>query len=155
MDTELEMTRSFDVPPHQLFEAWTRPEYLEKWIGPDGYKVSCKMDFRKGGNVEIVMRGQDTTDVATGVYDDIVPDKKIAESFRFTDVPDLELKQVITFDQDGEGKTNLTMHQWIPDWDRATEAQKAKMLPRVEGAREGWTQTLEHLARFVTTLGEA
>jgi uncharacterized protein YndB with AHSA1/START domain len=151
-DADLELSRTFDVPAKQLFAAWTRPEYLEKWLGPEGFQVSCEMDFREGGKLEIIMRNSELTDVLHGVYRKIVPDQKIVESFRFDDSPDLELVQTITFDDTADGKSVLSVHQSIPSWTRAPQFQRAKMLPRVEGGREGWTQTLEHLARFVTSL---
>lgn len=41
VDTEREIvvTRVFDVPRARVFEAWTRPERLMRWWGPNGFRV--------------------------------------------------------------------------------------------------------------------
>ncbi len=36
-DREILMAREFDAPRDHVFEAWTKPEFLKRWmLGPDG-----------------------------------------------------------------------------------------------------------------------
>ena len=32
----------FDVPTHLAFEAWSTPEHLSQWWGPDGFTLTTK-----------------------------------------------------------------------------------------------------------------
>jgi hypothetical protein len=39
-DRELTVTRTFNVPAHIVFEAWTKPELLKQWWAPKSFGVS-------------------------------------------------------------------------------------------------------------------
>lgn len=56
-DRELVVTRSFNAPPHIVFEAWTKPELFKRWWVPKSMPmslVSCEMDVRAGGVYRLV-----------------------------------------------------------------------------------------------------
>jgi uncharacterized protein YndB with AHSA1/START domain len=56
-DRELVITRIFDAPRELVFEAFTDPERLMNWWGPQGCTViSCEADPRAGGTWCISMR---------------------------------------------------------------------------------------------------
>jgi len=50
-DREIVMTRVFDAPRHLVFEAFTKPELLKRWLlGPPGWSMPvCEIDLRVGG----------------------------------------------------------------------------------------------------------
>lgn len=50
-DRELVMTRAFAAPPEAVFDAFTRPELLRRWLGqmPGWIWVTCDVDLRIGG----------------------------------------------------------------------------------------------------------
>jgi len=50
-DREVVATRSFDAPRDLVWDAFTIPEHVKKWmIGPDGWTMPvCEMDLRPGG----------------------------------------------------------------------------------------------------------
>lgn len=50
-DRELVMTRAFAAPRQAVFEAYTRPELLRRWLGqmPGWSWVTCEVDLRVGG----------------------------------------------------------------------------------------------------------
>ena len=51
-DRELVVTRTFNGPARIVFEAWTKPELLERWWAPKSFGVSflsCEADVRAGG----------------------------------------------------------------------------------------------------------
>jgi uncharacterized protein YndB with AHSA1/START domain len=50
-DREIMMTRDFDAPRHLVWEAMTRPEFLQRWLFmPPGWAwAECRMDVRVGG----------------------------------------------------------------------------------------------------------
>lgn len=47
----VEVKRAFRAPRARVYEAYTKPELLRKWLlGPDGWTMPvCDMDVRKGG----------------------------------------------------------------------------------------------------------
>lgn len=49
-DRVLTIERVFRTTPEELFDAWTRPELLIEWWGPEGMKTpEHEMDVREGG----------------------------------------------------------------------------------------------------------
>src|SRR5207237_4356830 len=64
-DREIVMTRVFDAPRRLVFEAWTKPEHLPRWLlGPEGWTMPvCEADLRPGGEWHFVWRKSDGTEV--------------------------------------------------------------------------------------------
>lgn len=43
-------TRTFDVPRQLVFDAFTKPELIRRWIDRDGDEMTvCDVDLRVGG----------------------------------------------------------------------------------------------------------
>jgi len=147
MEKELTLTRVFAAPRTLVFEAWSKPEHLQMWWGPGhGFtNPAVKVDFRVGGEWQIVMRGPDGVEFPCGgVYKEIVPPEKLV----FTnDVigPDgtlfLEGLTTVLLAEEA-GKTKLTLHV------RAVGHVPfaAQMLA---GMEEGWSGSLVQLADFL------
>jgi len=48
-DQELVITRVFDAPRDLVFKAWTEPQRLMRWWGPNGFTTPfCKVDLPAG-----------------------------------------------------------------------------------------------------------
>jgi uncharacterized protein YndB with AHSA1/START domain len=76
----MQITRVFDAPRERVFEAWKRPELMQRWSGcKETAKVEITMDFRVGGSftqkMDIEGAGKHTI---TGIYDEIIEPEKIA-----------------------------------------------------------------------------
>ncbi|HEX7596082.1 MAG TPA: SRPBCC family protein [Gemmatimonadaceae bacterium] len=87
-DRELAMTRAFDAPRSMVFDAWTKPELLKRWLGVFGgwtFAV-CEVDLRVGGKYRFVWRGKDGNEMAMGgVYREIVRPERIVCTEKFDD----------------------------------------------------------------------
>jgi uncharacterized protein YndB with AHSA1/START domain len=87
-DRELAMTRVFDAPRSMIFDAWTKPELLRRWLGVFGswtFAV-CEVDLRVGGKYRFVWRGKDGNEMAMGgVYREIVRPERIVCTEKFDD----------------------------------------------------------------------
>jgi uncharacterized protein YndB with AHSA1/START domain len=47
---DLVFTRLFDAPIEEVWKAWSDPEYVKQWWGPNGFTAPlARMDFRQGG----------------------------------------------------------------------------------------------------------
>jgi len=51
-DREVITTRNFKTTKERLFKAWTDPDQLAKWWGPEGFDVTVtSLDLRPGGDL--------------------------------------------------------------------------------------------------------
>jgi uncharacterized protein YndB with AHSA1/START domain len=52
------INRSFGVTPQRMFELWTNPSYLSKWLPPTGFDMQViQSDVKPGGSLLFVMTG--------------------------------------------------------------------------------------------------
>ena len=59
-DSEIVSTRVFNNPINSVFEAWTNPNHLKKWWGPNGFTNTFhEFDLRVGGKWVFTMHGPD------------------------------------------------------------------------------------------------
>lgn len=50
----LQLQRFIPAPPESVFDAWTAPDELRKWWGPEGVRcISAEIDLRVGGAYRI------------------------------------------------------------------------------------------------------
>ena len=57
-DQKVLITRIFDAPRDVVFQAWTDPEQVAQWFGPDGFdtpRETVIIDLRVGGRYELGM----------------------------------------------------------------------------------------------------
>jgi uncharacterized protein YndB with AHSA1/START domain len=133
----------FNVPPLQLFNAWTMPGLVAQWWGPYSFSIPvCVLDPRPGGSILIVMRDTDENDyTVSGRFCEIaVPDKLVFVSGAFHDdagMPLVEMRTTILFVQE-DGGTRLLLNIIVE-----------KLLPAAEGIvsvlQESWKQSLDKL----------
>jgi uncharacterized protein YndB with AHSA1/START domain len=85
-ERELAMTRVFDAPRSLVFDAWTKPELLKRWLGVRGgwtFAV-CEVDLKVGGRYRFVWRGPDGTEMGMGgVYREIVRPERLVATEKF------------------------------------------------------------------------
>src|SRR3989442_11614429 len=60
-DREIVMKRVFNAPRRLVFDAWTKPELIRRWLGVRaGWSmVVCEVDLKVGGTYRYVWRGPD------------------------------------------------------------------------------------------------
>lgn len=57
---ELRFERSYEAPVETVWDAWTKPEMVRQWWGPEKTTVpECKIDLRVGGQIHIIMEAGD------------------------------------------------------------------------------------------------
>jgi len=66
-EREIVMTRVFDAPRNLVFEAYTKPELVKRWLGVfGGWTLPvCEIDLRVGGSYRFVWRNADGTQYAS------------------------------------------------------------------------------------------
>jgi len=139
---ELVVTRVIDAPRRLVFKAWTRPEQVARWWGPQGFTtVFCKMDIRVGGAFRFGMRSpQGTEHWKRGVYREIVEPERLVFTFAWEDAegnPGHETLVTVSFAEHG-ARTKLTLHQAPFETATARDLHLG-----------GWTSCLERFAEYL------
>ncbi len=152
-DREIVLTRDFDAPRALVFDAWTKPELLKRWLGPQGWSlVVCEIDLRVGGAWRYVMHGPDGAVMGMrGVYREIVPPERLVSTESF-DEPWSQGESLVTtvLVQQG-GKTRVTTTVLYP----SPEARDAVISSNMErGLAEGYDRLAELLASTLTRSGQ-
>ncbi|MBL8234352.1 MAG: SRPBCC family protein [Bryobacterales bacterium] len=67
-DREIEITRDFHAPRQLVFDAFTKPELVRRWLlGPEGWTMPiCEIDLRAGGKYRYVWRKDGVKDMGMG-----------------------------------------------------------------------------------------
>ena len=85
-DREIAMTRVFDAPRSMVFDAWTKPELLKRWLGVFGgwaFAV-CEVDLKVGGKYRYVWRGANGKEMGMGgVFREIVGPERLVCTEKF------------------------------------------------------------------------
>jgi uncharacterized protein YndB with AHSA1/START domain len=108
-DREIAMTRAFNAPRQMVFDAWTKPELVKRWLGAFGGWTMpvCEIDLRVGGTYRYVW-SKDGQDMGMGgVFREIVVPERIVSTEKFDD-PWYEGEAVgmVTFTEN-DGRTTL------------------------------------------------
>lgn len=85
-DREIAMTRVFDAPRSMVFDAWTKPELLTRWLGVRGgwTFAICQVDLRVGGSYRFVWRGPNGAEMGMGgVYREVMPPDRLVATEKF------------------------------------------------------------------------
>ena len=145
-ERELVFERVFDAPRELVFEAWTDPEHLIEWWGPNGFSTTIQsFDLRPGGVWRFVMHGPDGRDYENRItYEEVVrPERLVYRHGGGEDVEPVQFAVTVTFKEDADGKTKLSMRMLFPS--RAERDRVAETYGAIEGAH----QTLERLATYL------
>jgi len=89
-NTDLKVSRRFNVAAELLYRAWTESAYVKRWWGPSGFTCPvAEMDVRAGGVSLVCMRapheygGMDL--FSTWSYGVVEPNRRLEFVLRFTD----------------------------------------------------------------------
>jgi len=113
-EREIAMTRVFDAPRTLVFDAWTKPELLKRWLGVrNGWSLAvCEIDLKVGGAYRFVWRGPDGAEMGMGgVYREIVPPERLVSTERFDDpwYPGEALDTMVLVEEDGKTTVTVTV----------------------------------------------
>jgi uncharacterized protein YndB with AHSA1/START domain len=114
-DRELRMTRVFAAPRRLVFDAYTRPESVKRWLlGPVGWTMPvCEIDLRVGGKYRYVWRHEkDGREMGMGgVFREISPPDRFVVTEKFDEAwyPGEALSTVVLTERDGKTTLVLTV----------------------------------------------
>lgn len=82
-DLEVLVTRTFAAPRALVFDAWTKPALISRWLlGPPGWTMPvCEMDLRVGGKFRWRWRGENGAEFGfTGEFREVVRPSRIVHT---------------------------------------------------------------------------
>jgi uncharacterized protein YndB with AHSA1/START domain len=130
-------SRLIDATPEQVFSAFSQPERLARWWGPDGFfSTFQKFDLRSGGTWQFIMHGPDGTNYPNlNVFTSVEPPYRVEVEHMSEDH---HFVLNMTFARQG----SKTLVGWEQTFDSV--AHKELIAPWVEPANE---QNLDRLQR--------
>ena len=148
-DRELTLTRTFAAPRQLVFDAFTKPEMLKRWMfGPaDWPLVHCEIDLRVGGKMRYLWRHQSKGECGmSGVFREIAaPDRLVHTEM---------------FDEDSTGGETLVTVLFTEHHGRTTVATtirysslEVREATLKTGLIDGWSQGHDRLDELLASIG--
>jgi len=144
-ERELIVTRTFNGPARIVFEAWTKPELLQRWWAPKSTGLSllsCEADVRVGGRYRFEF-GHETSKAMAffGRYLEVTPYSRLVWT---NDESDDGAVTTVTFEEKA-GQTLLVLHELYPS--------KEALDATIAGMEGGMSETFAQLDELLVTLG--
>jgi uncharacterized protein YndB with AHSA1/START domain len=149
LDREIVLTRVIDATREDVFDAWTDPEQLAAWFGPNGLTIEThEIDVREGGVWRFDMVGEGGLRYDNRMTFLRIERPRLIEVDHGSDKDDDpgKFRMLVTFDVQTDGKTVLTLRQMHP-----TRAHRDTAIGF--GAVEYGGQTLDKLAAHLAARG--
>lgn len=149
LDREIVVVKVLNHPRAKVFAAWMDPDALAQWYGPVGVSIeNHKADIREGGEWRFDMVGtfenREQRFPNLIRFLEIVPNELIVADYGTPEPDDPNrFYMTITFDEQSDGKTVLTLRQLHPSRDR-------RQVVVGFGAVEYGLQTLEGLDAWLS-----
>ena len=135
----VQLRRRVKAGADEIFDLWTRPELMARWMSPFPGAVACKAscDLRPGGAFTLLMTSPEARREVSGAYVEIDRPRRLV----FTWVGPLtnDVETLVTLELTPRGaETELVLtHERLPN------------SAIVEGHTKGWGHILDHLAETV------
>lgn len=140
-EVTLRIQRTYAAPREKVFQAWTDPEALKQWWGPEGYATpSAEIDLRPGGRYRLGMKKLPDGDVffLSGIFQEVRPPEKLVYTWRWENqagFPDTRV--TVEFLERGGSTELLLVHELFK-----TEKDR-------DEHNKGWSGCLDRLGRYL------
>lgn len=151
----VELERTYDASPETIWQAWTDPEIIKQWWGPNNVSIpEAEVDLKVGGKIYIVMEAGEamgpykgTLWPMQGEFTEIVPNSKLAYKAQAwtegaKETTTIDTTTELTLTEDG-AKTKLKIKAVI--YKSGPDAGLA-----IQGMEQGFTEQLEKLNSFLS-----
>ena len=134
----LTLKRRLNAPPEKVYAAWTEPEKLMRWFGPDtGPVTKAETDVRVGGRFRVVFHSEDGEEHdVSGTYREVVRNQRLQFTWAWRTMPERESLVTVIVKPDGEGSLLTLIHEQFYDE------------PARDRHEYGWTGSLNKLERL-------
>jgi uncharacterized protein YndB with AHSA1/START domain len=154
------INRTFEAAVATIFEMWTKPEYLSRWLAPVGFTMKVLQGEIKAGSETFYSMGDgDTTMYGKMFYKEINPVTRLVYTQQFSDKDQnlsrhphaptwpATMKSTITFAEESPNQTRVTV-KWEVYGDATVE--ECKMFHDAKsGMTQGWTGSFDKLEELL------
>jgi uncharacterized protein YndB with AHSA1/START domain len=132
--------KTIRATPERLFDAWTRPEELKQWWGPQSVTcIDAKVQPEVGGSYQIANQFPNGDVVwITGEYEIVDRPHRLVYTWRIGTSPGPPERVTVTFDRRGADTEVTITHERIPSQ------------PVRDVHEQGWLGCLDGLAVYLS-----
>jgi uncharacterized protein YndB with AHSA1/START domain len=146
-DREIEVTRDFNAPRDLVFDAFTKPELVRRWLlGPPGWTMPvCEIDLRVGGAYRYVWHKEGVKDMGMGgVFREVVRPERIVATEKFDDswYPGEALDTTVFVEEGDVTRTTITV---------LYESKEARDTARRSGMEHGMKAGYDRLEEMLAS----
>ena len=109
--------RTLPATPQELFEFWTKPELLIRWLSPYPGTVDCEaqVDARVGGRIRLLMRSAGRDCEIVGQYVKFEPPFRLAFTWQGAPTDGQQTLVTVEFIPKPDGTELLLVHERLPN----------------------------------------
>jgi uncharacterized protein YndB with AHSA1/START domain len=134
----LRIERTFDAPPHDVFDAWTSVEVMKRWWHAEHSWETpfAEVDLRVGGAIKVTMRNPDDGKEYGGGGEYTLIDRPRRLAFTWA------------WEGDDESRRQLIEVEFVDQGERTRVVLTNSGLPEpeVDDYRDGWSKSFDNLA---------
>ena len=140
----LSLSRTFPATRERVFAAWTDPEQVVKWFGPETCRVrDAEIDLRDGGTYRFQVSSPQCGETAVyGQYREVKPPGRLVYTWKWESDPDYADRETLVtvefIDRGGSTELRLT-HENLPN----TESGR--------NHEHGWNGCFDKLANLLAS----
>jgi uncharacterized protein YndB with AHSA1/START domain len=140
----LRVTRAIPAPRERVFAAWTSPEEIKMWFGPETCRVvDAQVDLRVGGEYCFYISTPRLGEVSVrGQYREVTPPSKLVYTWRWEGNPAFEFGSSLVsveFIEAGGSTTIRLTHEQLP----SAESR--------DDHAQGWIGALDKLESYLVS----
>jgi uncharacterized protein YndB with AHSA1/START domain len=150
------ISRSFEAPLARMFDMWTQPEHVVRWMGPAGVDMQfLRADIRPGGGTFYRMSGPGLTMFGRAHYEEIRRPDRIVYTQQFCDEREKVARHPLAPVWPETMHTTVELHAEGPQCTRVTVTWKivgavtaeemAMFVSARDGMTQGWTGSFDKL----------
>ena len=132
----VQLRRRVRAEAEQVFDLWTKPDLMARWMSPFPGVVNCKAscDFRPGGTFSLVMSSGQSSREVSGTYVQIDRPHKLVFTWIGPLTNNVNTLVTVELNPCGDETDLVLTHERLPT-------------PAIlEGHTRGWGHILDHLA---------
>ncbi len=149
------LNRSFDVPVEQMFEMWTNPQHISRWLPPEGMQMEIlRGEIKSGGSIFSRMYGPDVQFYVRFHYREVTA-SRIVYTQEFCDeneditrhpgAPTWPQTMLTTVDFSPEGADGTRVTITSEPYGSTTQEELNAFINERGGMTKGWTGSLDKL----------
>ncbi|QDK37307.1 SRPBCC family protein [Bdellovibrio sp. NC01] len=155
------INRSFNADINTVFDMWTNPEHVAKWLPPTGMTMKyLHVDIKPGGKSFFMMtNGQGLTMYGLQQYLEVTKPSRFVYTQQFADENENisrhpmaptwpeNMLTTVQFSVEDEETTRVTV-TWEP-WGKASAEEIATFVKERAGMTQGWTGSFDKLEEYL------